>query len=276
MADGLHYAPAVLPHVAGLDGVGRLEDGTRVAFFAPRAPYGGMAEEVLVRRGMWIPVPGGADDVTAAALLNPGVTAWKAVAWEGRLTAGQSVLVLGATGASGRVAALLAARRGARVVAAGRNRPVLERLVEASGVHATIWLGLPPDELADVIGSLGPFDLIVDYLWGPPAEAVFAALARDDRPSGRPPGLVRHLLVGMTAGEVARVPAAALRKAPVQVVGSGTGGRAPLADVAAAFGELLDDAARGELMLDVDAVPLADVEKVWGRGDDARRVVFVP
>ena len=64
MANGVHYAPTEFPMVVGLDGVGRLPDGARVAFFAPQAPYGGMAEQALVRRGMWLPVPDGIDDVT--------------------------------------------------------------------------------------------------------------------------------------------------------------------------------------------------------------------
>ncbi len=36
MAAGVHHAPATFPHVVGLDGVGRLSDGGRVAFFAPQ------------------------------------------------------------------------------------------------------------------------------------------------------------------------------------------------------------------------------------------------
>jgi NADPH:quinone reductase-like Zn-dependent oxidoreductase len=71
--------------------------------------------------GVWLPVPNGADDVTAAAFLNPGLAAWKALVWEGELAAGQTVLVLGATGTSGRIAAQLAARQGAR--RRGRAQP---------------------------------------------------------------------------------------------------------------------------------------------------------
>ncbi|MFY9929682.1 MAG: hypothetical protein WAK82_16885, partial [Streptosporangiaceae bacterium] len=79
MADGVHYAPAAFPQVAGLDGVGRLDDGTRVAFLPPVRPYGGMAEQTLVRQGLWLPVPDGVDDVTAAAFANPGMAAWKTI-----------------------------------------------------------------------------------------------------------------------------------------------------------------------------------------------------
>ena len=271
MANGVHYAPAGFPQVAGLDGVGRLPDGSRVAFFIPQQPYGGMAEQALVRAGVWLPVPDGADDVTAAAFLNPGLAAWKALIWEGELSAGQTVLVLGATGTSGRIAAQLAMRQGARVVAAGRNQRVLDGLL-ARGADAAIRVDRPQGELAAAIAADGPYDLVVDYLWGAPAEAVFAALP--DAGAGRE--RIRYVLVGMTAGDVAGLPAMTLRKAPVQIIGSGIGGRAGLEESAAAYDSLLELATAGEIALDVDRVPLADVEKAWSRADGRRRVVFVP
>src|SRR5260370_122903 len=59
MAAGTHYAsPREFPVVCGMDGLGRLGDGTRVFFGGARRPYGAMA------------------DVTAAAIPNPGVSAW--------------------------------------------------------------------------------------------------------------------------------------------------------------------------------------------------------
>jgi NADPH:quinone reductase-like Zn-dependent oxidoreductase len=275
MASGVHYAPAAFPQVAGLDGVGRLADGTRVAFFLPQQPYGGMAEQTLVRAGVWLPVPGGADDVTAAAFVNPGVAAWKALVWEGALTAGQTVLVLGATGASGQIATQLAARQGARVVAAGRSQRGLDEL-RARGASATIRVDRARDELAAAIAAEGPYDLIVDYLWGAPAEAVFAALARAGAGTGADPERIRYVLVGISAGEVAALPAMALRRAPVQIFGSGMGGRAGLAESAAAYESLLEMAAAGEITLDVEPVPLSGVEKAWARREGGRRVVFVP
>ncbi|MDN3355337.1 zinc-binding alcohol dehydrogenase family protein [Actinomadura sp. DC4] len=272
MADGVHYAPTAFPQVAGLDGVGRLADGSRVAFFAPQRPYGGMAEQALVRDGLWFPVPDGVDDVTAAALLNPGGAAWKTVIWEGQLTAGQTVLVLGATGTSGRIATQLAGRHGARVVAAGRDQRVLDALA-ARGAGAVIRVDRPRDELAAAIAAEGPYDLIVDYLWGPPAEAVFAALMHA---GGRGPRRTRYILVGMAAGEAASLPAMTLRKAPVELIGSGNGRPVPVADAAAAYADLLRRAAADEIALDVEAVPLAQVERTWTRATADRRVVFVP
>jgi NADPH:quinone reductase-like Zn-dependent oxidoreductase len=265
MAQGAHYAPTSFPVVVGLDGVGRLEDGTRVAFFAPQRPYGGMAERALVRDGVWFPVPDAVDDVTAAAFTNPGMAAWKTLAWEGELVAGQTVLILGASGTSGRIAARLAVRQGARVVAAGRNQEVLDRL----GADAVLRVDRPPDELTETIAAAGPYDLIVDYLWGPPAEAVFAALTRDRTRR------TRYIQVGITAGAVAGLPALALRGAGLRLMGSGTGRPLALADAASAYDDLLRQVAAGEIEVAVDPVPLADVERAWRQEGD-RRVVFVP
>ncbi len=80
----------------------------------------------------------------------------------------------------------------------------------------------------------------------------------------------------MSAGEAASLPAIALRAAPVQLAGSGIGGPASLAESAAAYEGLLQQVAAGEIVLDVDPVPLADVEATWQRAGSDRRIVFVP
>jgi NADPH:quinone reductase-like Zn-dependent oxidoreductase len=172
---------------------------------------------------------------------------------------------------SGRIAAQLASRRGARVVAAGRNQKVLGQLAER-GAHVTVAADRPRAELAAAITAAGPYDLIVDYLWGAAAEATFDALIQ----AGRGAALTRYILVGMAAGEVARLPAMALRRAPVQLAGSGIGGQAPLAEAAAGYDSVLRLVSAGEIEIDCDPVPLADVERVWARPGSGRRVVLVP
>lgn len=275
MARGIGYAPATLPHVVGLDGVGRLEDGSRVVFMIPQSPFGGMAEQTLVRHGAWLPVPDPADDITAAAFANPGMAAWKTVVWEGEVEVGRSVLVLGATGASGRIAAQLAAAHGARVVVAGRNRRILGQLVER-GSAAAIDLDAAPDRIAGEVADHGPFDLVVDYVWGLPAQAVFQAFAQGlPRPQG-PSGRTRYIVVGMAAGEAASLPAMAVRRAPLELIGSGTAAPPTLAESAAAFADLLRRVGDGEIGLDIDTRPLAEVEQAWNEPDGGTRVVFVP
>jgi NADPH:quinone reductase-like Zn-dependent oxidoreductase len=279
MARGAHPAARRLayPRVVGADGVGMLADGTRVAFFGPVGPYGGMAERALVRAGVWFPVPEAVDDVTAAGFLNPAGSAWKTVAWEGGLKAGQSLLVLGATGAAGRIAVQVAHRLGARVVAAGRDPGGLGALADA-GADAVIRVDRPHDELVTAIADAGPFDLVIDYLWGAPAEAALAALAAHPRHAhpGQVPARTRYISAGMSAGETLTLPAMSLRAAAVEIVGSGTGDQPSLAEAAAAYTTLLPLAASGEIDFRTEAVPLAEVEKTWNRADRTRRIVYIP
>ena len=76
-ASGAHYsASGQFPFVAGVDGVGRLEDGQRVYFVLPRAPFGAMAQRTVVASGHCLPLPDDLDDVTAAAIANPGMSSW--------------------------------------------------------------------------------------------------------------------------------------------------------------------------------------------------------
>jgi NADPH2:quinone reductase len=141
IAGGSHYAsPRELPVVCGIDGVGFLDDGTRVFFGGPRRPYGAMAQRTVVRRSQCFPVPEGVADDTAAALPNPGVSAWLSLHYRAKLVAGETVLILGATGVTGKLAVQIAKLLGAgRVIAAGRNEQVLSALHNL-GADATIRL----------------------------------------------------------------------------------------------------------------------------------------
>lgn len=85
--------PAPPRSAAEPDGI--LEDGTRVFCGGSRSPYGMMAERTVVSRAWCLPVPEEIDDVTAAALPNPALSAWLALAWRAQLRAGETVLILG-------------------------------------------------------------------------------------------------------------------------------------------------------------------------------------
>src|SRR5436305_12263278 len=139
LATRSHYGSSpTLPMLPGIDGVGRLEDGTRVYCGLARPPYGTMAERAVVPRTMCLPLPDSLDDSTAAALVNPGMSAWLALAWRAQLVPGETVLILGATGVAGQLAVQIAKLLGAgTVIAAGRNAQVLGTL-PALGADATI------------------------------------------------------------------------------------------------------------------------------------------
>ena len=60
-ASGAHYsAPGEFPFVVGIDGVGRLDDGRRVYFILPGAPFGSMAEWAVVPSSNCVVLPDGA------------------------------------------------------------------------------------------------------------------------------------------------------------------------------------------------------------------------
>jgi NADPH:quinone reductase-like Zn-dependent oxidoreductase len=83
--------------------VGRLDDGRRVYFVLPSFPFRGMAERTVVPSAQCLSLPDHLDDVTAAAIANPGMSSWAALTERARLEAGETVLVNGATGTAGRL-----------------------------------------------------------------------------------------------------------------------------------------------------------------------------
>ncbi len=185
-ASGAHYsASGQFPFVAGIDGVGRLDDGSRVYFVLPRAPYGSMAEVAVVPSAQCVPLPDGLDDVTAAAIANPGLSSWAAYTQRARLNAGETVLVNGATGTAGRLAVQIAKHLGAsKVIATGRNADALDT-VAALGADVTIPLAASRAELEARFEEqfAEGVDVVVDYLWG--TERGAAADRRRQRRSGR-------------------------------------------------------------------------------------------
>src|SRR6266404_6443296 len=150
LANGTHYASPKeedLPIICGTDGVGLLEDGTRVFFGGCRRPFGAMAELTVVPRAFCFGLPAGLDDDTAAALPNPGVSAWLSLTQRAKLAPGETVLILGATGTTGQLAIQIAKLLGAkRVIGAGRNEQALQRLTEL-GADVTIQLDQPDASL---------------------------------------------------------------------------------------------------------------------------------
>ena len=142
-----------------------------------------MAEYSVARPQMTFPIPDGLDDAVAAAAWNPGLSAWLAFGWRCPLQPGATVLILGATGVTGKLAVQAARHFGAgRVVAAGRNQQVLDLLPQL-GADAGIQLGQPDDALAAAFAAQageGGYDLVIDYLWGHPAEVFLTSIGHND------------------------------------------------------------------------------------------------
>jgi NADPH2:quinone reductase len=270
-ASGAHYSSdGVVPMIPGLDGVGTLEDGGRVYFGATHSPFGTMAERTITRPSMCIALPDGIDDVQAAAIANPGMSAWVSIKERARLAAGETVLILGATGVAGQLAIQVARHLGAkRVVGVGRNVEALE----AAGLDAVIALGQPEDAVRDAFAAEAAqgIDVVIDYLWGRPTELLLEALGRGFKASSTPS--TRLVEVGASAGPTITLPGALLRSVDLTMLGSGFGSAA-MEKIFAAIPILFGLAAEEKLKIDVEPVPLADVEAAWSRVDKGRRIVF--
>jgi NADPH:quinone reductase-like Zn-dependent oxidoreductase len=276
LAAGTHFgSPREFPVICGSDGVGRLEDGSRVFFGGPRRPFGAFAERTVVRRQQCFPIPESLDDVTAAAIPNPGVSAWLSLSHRAKLAAGETVLILGATGTTGKLAVQIAKMLGAgRVVATGRNRRSLLAL-PALGADVTISLNQPHEELVNAFraqNSEKRFDIVIDYVWGPPTEALLAAITTHEFAASN--SEIRLVQVGESAAPAIRLPAAVLRSTALTV--TGTAGVPPMEVLSGAVKQVLDYAAKGNLRIDTERLPLSEIESAWDRPVASQRLVFLP
>jgi NADPH:quinone reductase-like Zn-dependent oxidoreductase len=272
-ASGTHYSSSGQPpFVVGIDGVGRLDDGRRIYFVLPRAPFGSMSEKTVIRPAQCIPLPGDLDDVTAAAIANPGMSAWAAFRERARLAVGETVLVNGATGTAGRLAVQIAKYMGARkVVATGRNAEAL-KAVSRLGADVTIPLGdageLFEDALLEQFSGDG-IDVVLDYLWGPSAERILTAGAK----AGKDVVPIRFVHIGSVSAPNITLPGAALRSSAIALMGSGIGS-IPMDRLLTSIGELLQAAVPGGFEIATEMFPLSAVERVWDAASSMPRIVF--
>jgi NADPH:quinone reductase-like Zn-dependent oxidoreductase len=271
LAAGSHYAAGgELPAIPGMDGVGVLPDGRRVFFVFVRKPWGTMAERAAAPLARCIPLPEGLGDVEAAAIANPGMSAWVSLQERAGLQAGETVLILGATGAAGHLAIQVARRLGAkRVIAVGRNVAALQ----GADVDAVVALGEGEDAVREAFTreAEAGIDVVIDYLWGRPTELLLESLAMGFKPTAT--HRTRLVEVGSMAGPTLTLPAATLRSIDLTICGSGFGA-ASLDQIFAAIPTLFLMAAEGSLTIEVETVPLEQVESAWSQVQKGRRIVF--
>jgi NADPH:quinone reductase-like Zn-dependent oxidoreductase len=119
---------------------------------------GTLAEYVAVEARNLAPLPADVDFTAGAALVMPGLTAWQGLFDHGHLRAGQTILVHGAAGIVGSMAAQLAREAGAYVI--GTGRATHRQTALDYGAHE--FVDLDNDKLEDV----GQVDLVFDVLGG--------------------------------------------------------------------------------------------------------------
>jgi len=278
-AQGVHYASKrmfpQLPAIVGHSGVGTLTDGTLVAFGGSRPPYGTMAEIAVPKEyaGYVSPVPEGVDAGLAAALPASALTSYLPLKWGAKLEPGQSVLILGATGVSGKLAVRIASLLGAgKVVAAGREASILESL-RKMGAGAIIDLKEPDTEVygAFVRESGGGYDVILDFLWGHPTELLFRAITPNE--VGFAKHRTRYIQIGQAAGAAISFPAEALRTSGLELSGVGN---VPPEALPQALEQVWTWVREGKLTMNIEKVDLSCVTEAWLRKTTGERIVIVP
>lgn len=271
IASGAHYSSkGEVPVIPGIDGVGTLDDGSRVYFGFARRPWGTMCERTIALRTKCLPLPDNIDDVQAAAIVNPGMSAWLSLKERASVRKGETVLILGATGVAGQLAIQAARHLGAkRVIAAGRN---LDALGSVSP-DAVVSLTQSEDAIRDAftVEVKRGIDVVIDYLWGRPTELLLDALAKGFDPNGS--RQTRLIELGESAGKTISLPGATLRSIDLHLMGGGFGS-VPLMRIFEAIPTIFSLAAEGTLKVAADAIPLANVEFAWTRKESGRRIVF--
>lgn len=271
-AAGRHYSSGTtLPMIPGADGVGTLADGQRVFFAFPKAPYGSMAGQTVVPAALCVPVPDEVDDITAAAIGNPGMSSVAALTYQAGLQRGETVLVNGAAGASGRLALQLARYMGAgRIIATARNPAVADELT-ALGADEVIVLHADSAALSATFAArIAAVDIVLDYLWGQPAACLLQAAASRKGPLAARP--LRFVNIGSLAGADIALSAGVLRSNNIQLLGSGLGS-VPVAGLMQSIGKVLQWVVPAQLQIAHQAVPLAQVTEAWRQDTGPRQVL---
>jgi NADPH:quinone reductase-like Zn-dependent oxidoreductase len=276
-ASGKHYSAGdkQTATVIGGDGVGLLADGTRI--FA-LGVSGMIAEKAVIEKDRMIILPAGIDNATAAALPNAVAGSAMALRFRAKMQAGETVLINGATGFTGKIAVQIAKHYGAKkIIVTGRNEETLKSLLT---LGADEIISLKQDDSSFIaqlkaIHSNTPIDVIIDYLWGHTAELILSSLKGKGSFTHR----TRFVSIGAITGDSIQLSAENLRSVDLQLSGSGLGSWTKI-EMKELFSEIIPKmfqlAADNKLKIETISVNLKDIEKLWDMEvTDGKRLVVI-
>lgn len=275
-ASGKHYSATANKEnatVIGGDGVGVLADGTRV--FA-LGISGMIAEKAVVDKRKIVKLPNGISDIVAAALPNAVAGSAMALRFRAGIKTGDTVLINGATGFTGKIAIQIAKHYGAKkIIVTGRNQKTLQSLLSlgADEIVSTEQHDETFIEQLKQIHNTTPIDIIIDYLWGHTAELILASL----KGNGSFTHKTRFVSIGSVTGDIIQLSAENLRSVDLQLSGSGLGSWSK-DEMKLLFSEILPEmfqlSADSKLKVETTSVNLTDIEKLWEtEAPDGRRLV---
>ena len=173
---GTECAGSILAIGEGVEG---LEIGQRVA--AGCGLGGAFAEEAVVPAGSVIPIPDAIGFAAASGSYVSCQTAYHALVQRGRLQAGETLLVLGASGGVGTAAVEVALALGARVIASASTAKKRTAALALGAAHAIDSTAVDwRDQVKALTAGRGP-DVVIDPVGGEETERAFRALAWNGR-----------------------------------------------------------------------------------------------
>ncbi len=265
IAGGSHYSVSSEKHqpkIIGTDGAGYLDNGQKVYFFSKK---GTAAGKVNAEKGFIIPVPEELDFITAAALPNAVMGSAMGLKFKAGMKPGDTVLINGATGVTGKIAVQVAKLYGAKkIIATGRNEESLQLLL-ALGADEVVSLKQSDEDFKAKIKEIHsetPVDIILDYLWGHSVEMMLNALKGNGTFSHK----TRLVSVGGMSADIIQLSSQILRGTDIQISGSGLGSWTK-EETHLLFTEIIPEmfqaAVAGNIKIDTQTADIKDVEALW-------------
>jgi NADPH:quinone reductase len=243
-----------LPHTPGAEGLGTDAAGTLGLINGGGVGIGRQgtyAQTIAVPELAWVPIPTGADPAVAVSMGVAGVTAHRSVLGLAKTTADDVVLVLGASGGVGSIAAQLAKRTGATVLGQSSSRAKADA-VAATGAEVVIAA-----DGAELVAAMGDrkVSVVIDGLGGTFTAASISIM----KPFGR---LVNY---GTSAGVDVTLQMRNLYRNGITLMGY-TGLLLTPDERAVALQDLFAELASGNIHLAIDAVlPLSEAGEAHRR-----------
>ena len=272
-ASATHYSSDnEVPFIPGFDGVGTLQDGSMVYFLLPQNPFGAMAEYCVVDKKHCVKISQTLSPDILAAMAITGMSSWAALIDQAKMVPGQTVLINGANGISGRLAIQTAKYLGAgKIIATARRSELFDELI-ALGADECIQLTeetAPLESSLKVVFQQG-VHIVLDYLWGPSALSIIQSAAKYS-----PQGIsIQFVQIGSIGGATIPFPASALRSSGLKVMGSGLGSLS-IAQMLSAISDLITHAPGAGFQIKTEKIPLSEVSQVWNATSSDVRTVLV-
>ena len=220
IVQGLYQVRPPLPFAPGGEVAGVVEKvGPGVRHLAPGdavaalTTYGGFAEEVLAEVGNVLPIPPDANRVAIAAAGIAYGTALHALDDRAALSAGETLLVLGAAGGAGMAAMQVGKRLGARVIAAASTAEK-RALCLAHGADAAVDYTQADWRAALKDAAPKGVDVVFDSVGGAFTEPAVRSLNWRGR----------HIVIGFAAGAIPALPLNLLMLKGASSIGAFWGG----------------------------------------------------